>query len=78
MAISNGKIMQGHMQSGANTSMGINNQNRKLTPSKMNVNLGIRGQNNNSALSSIGGKNYEQPGKKNVKVNNRSNTIESM
>lgn len=44
----------------------------------MNVNLGIRGQNNNSALSSIGGKNYEQPGKKAQKINNRSNTIENM
>ena len=46
----------------------------------MNVNLGIRGQNNNSALSSIGGKNYEQPGpgKKTQKINNRSNTIENM
>jgi len=40
--------------------MGSNNQNRKLTPSKMNVNLGIRGSNNNSALvQSLGGKNYE-------------------
>jgi hypothetical protein len=66
------------MNNGANSAMGHSNQNRKLTPSKMNVNLGIRGQNNNSAMSSIGGKNYEQPGKKTQKMNNRSNTIENM
>lgn len=74
----NKNMVQGQINNGANTSLGHNNQNRKLTPSKMNVNLGIRGQNNNSALSSIGGKNYEQPGKKAQKINNRSNTIENM
>ena len=41
--VGNKNVMQGQMNSGANTSIGINNQNRKLTPSKMNVNLGIRG-----------------------------------
>jgi hypothetical protein len=36
-------LIQSQLNNGANTSLGHNNQNRKLTPSKMNVNLGIRG-----------------------------------
>ena len=40
----NGKNMiQNQINNGANTSLGHNNVNRKLTPSKLNVNLGIRG-----------------------------------
>jgi hypothetical protein len=39
----NGKnLIQGQINNGANTSLG-HNVNRKLTPSKLNVNLGIRG-----------------------------------
>ena len=35
-------MIQGQINNGANTSLG-HNVNRKLTPSKLNVNLGIRG-----------------------------------
>ena len=72
-------LIQSQLNQSSNSAMGSNNHNRKLTPSKMNVNLGIRGSNNNSALvQSLGGKNYEQPGKKAMKINNRSNTIENL
>jgi hypothetical protein len=60
------KSVMGQNSISLNAMNSINNQNRKLTPSK--VNIGIRG---NSGMSQIG-RSYEQK----KKMNSRSNTIE--